>query len=483
MAEPMLSPVPDLPAGSPPWWVDRLSRRLAQRQVDMDLLQRYAAGDADDPWISDRASRAFRRIMGLSKTNLCGLIVEAVADRNAVSGFRFGDNPDADADAWRIWQSSDFDAESELAIRAALVNRRSFLSVAPGDSEGDMPTLYAEDPRQVIVAYEPGKRRNRLAGLKTWVDEWTGKTRANLYLPGELHRLVDASSSKSQTPRWESFDDKVAKNPLGEVPIFELRNRPSIDGSVMAEHEDVLPDQDRANHIALNALIATEYGAFRQKWATGLEIPRNPETGAPVEPFETAIDRLFVNEDPDGKFGDFNATDLKPYIDLYESTVRHMAAVSRTPAAYMLGHIANLSAEALAAAEAGLVMKCKARQRGYNGAFEDMMRCAFRAMGDPRADETNAETDWVNPEVKSDAQLADAAVKLTQGDRPILAVETAQEFYLGMGPTERERDKVRRDDSDTLGEFASMLERQVTDLGAVPTPVPPAQPVAPPADA
>ena len=38
------------------------------------------------------------------------------------------------------------------------------------------------------------------------------------------------------------------------------------------------------------------------------------------------------------------------------------------------------------------------------------------------------------------AQDADAAVKLTQGDNPVITPQTAQEKWLGMSQTERDRD-------------------------------------------
>ena len=454
--------------GTPAWWLDRLHRQLVVRRPAMDVLQRYADGDHDDPLVAERASRAFRRILGLSKTNLTGLVVEATAERLAVQGFRFGDNPDADADAWRIWQTSDFDADSETAIIAALTFGRAFVSVEPTD---DGPRLYAEDPRQVIVAYQPGNRRIRTAALKEWTDDWTGQQQATLYLPERVYKFrqdpagtveVGASGDGTAT-RW-TLRGPVESNPLGEVPFLELRNRARIDGEVMSEIEDILDTQDRANHIALNALIAAEYGAFRQKWATGLEIPRDPGTGLPVEPFDVAVNRILIAEDPESRFGDFNATDLDPYINLFESTVRHMAAVSRTPASYLLGQLANLSAEALAAAEAGLVKKAARRAKGYESAFEGAMRLAFRSMGDPRGFAVTAETVWANMEIKSWAQAADAAVKLTQAG--VIPPQQARED-LGYSETQRQRMDAWAADADSLSALTATLEQQVN--GFAPT--------------
>jgi hypothetical protein len=48
------------------------------------------------------------------------------------------------------------------------------------------------------VAYEPGSnRRKRAAGLKLWVDDWTGRLNATLFLPGWVYKF-DAAVPKGE---------------------------------------------------------------------------------------------------------------------------------------------------------------------------------------------------------------------------------------------------------------------------------------------
>ena len=454
---------------APRQWVDRLHKQLGARQADVDLWCRYVNGDHDDPPVESTASVAFRRLLDLSKTNLTGLIVAATAARMEVQGFRFGDDPAADRDAWEIWQASNFDMESDLLIHDALKSGRGFLLVEPPTAD-DFPRLYAESARQVIVAYASGNRRERLAALKVWQDEWTGEVHANLFLPDRVFKLrTDAKPAGSSlyTPRWEPRDDREesVSNPLGVVPVFEITNRPGlVVGEARSEIADVLSDQDRANQIALNMLIAMEYGAFPQKWATGLELPRDPTTGAAVDTFEASIKRMWVTPSIDARFGAITPTDIKPYIDLYEATVKHMASVSETPASYLLGHLVNLSAEALAAAEAALVHKVRRKARHFEQPFEDAMRLCFASIGDPRGKTTAAETIWADPEIKSAGQVADAALKLVGG--PVITAQTAQEMFLGMSATQRERDAAWRQEADALGNFNRLLDEQAAAFEA-----------------
>lgn len=434
-------PVPYEP-DTPAWWLRRLEQELANR---VDLMQAYRnlVDDVHSRPESAETSQRFRRIAGLSTTNLTGLAVEATAERMSVEGIRIGDTPDADKDVWdRIWQGSNFDEGSQQAITSALVYSRSLVSVEPPTTPGGAARLHYEDPRQVVLATWPDGRGR--AALKVFADEWTGTVFGTLYTPSYVVRMERAAQS-GPVPYWTPRElprdaAAVTRNPIGAVPFFELRN--DLTGSVRSEVAPLVIPQLRLNQIIFNTDAVAEYGAFRQKWATGIEVPRAPD-GTPIAPYEAHVAKLFVAEG-DARFGDFNVTDMKPYIDLAHDVAAHIARLSRVPITYFLSNVSNLSADALALLVSGLVLKCQRRVKGYEPAFEGAVRLALRTMGDPRADADNIEIKWADMETRSRAQDADAAVKLTQGDNPVITPQTAQEKYLGMSQTERDRDDAWR---------------------------------------
>lgn len=425
--------------GSAKWWLQRLDQELEQRKGPMQTWRDLVDDEHDIPE-SDETSKKFARIAGLSTTNLTGLAVEATAERMSVEGVRIGDEPDADKDVYNnIWQRSDFDAGSQEAITSALVYSRSFVSVSPPSGSSQFSGLHYEDPRQVVVAHGPtGERR---AALKVFTDEWTGDVFGTLYLPNVIVKMVRRNEGPATMvgPRWLARDmgrnDPVIRNPLGEVPFFELRNM--LTGSLRSEVAPLEIPQKRLNQVVFHTDSVAEYGAFRQKWATNIEVPI--VDGKPVSPYEAGVTKLFV-ADGEAKFGDFNVTDMKPYIDLAQDVAAHIARLSRVPITYFLSNVANLSADALALLVSGLVLKCERRVKGYEPALEGAIRLALRAQGDARADTANIEVKWADMETRSRAQDADAAVKLTQGDNPVITPQTAQEKYLGMSQTERDRD-------------------------------------------
>lgn len=448
----------DYEADSPAWWLRRLetelSNRLGEMQAYRDLVDDvHAAPD------SAEKSRKFSRIAGLATTNLTGLAVEATAERMSIEGIRIGDEPDADKDVWNdVWQGSDFDEGSQEAITSALVYSRSFVSVEPPQSSDGKAKLHYEDPRQVILATWPDGRRR--AALKVFQDEWTGTIFGTLYTPGFVVRMERQGMPGTNQYRWVPRDlgreAAIFRNPLGEVPFFELQNR--LTGSVRSEVAPLVIPQLRLNQIIFNTDAVAEYGAFRQKWAVGIEVPRDPETGKPVAPYEANVSKLFVAEDGDAKFGDFNVSDMKPYIELAQETAAHISRLSRVPITYFLSNISNLGGDALALLISGLVLKCQRRVKGYEPAFEGAVRLALKSMGDPRANTANIEVKWADMETRSMAQSADAAVKLTTGDNPVITPQTAQEMYLGMSQTERDRDDAWRLEGRASSNLDAVLE-------------------------
>lgn len=401
---------------SPDWWLDRLWTQLQERCKYADLMRQYYSGDHPLPMIQEKARSAFQRLLKQSRSNYTGLVVDATAERIQVDGFRFDDEDVADQEAWRIWQASSMDADSDLLITEAVKVGRAFALVAPNPVDESTPIITAEDATQAIVAYQPGSRRERAAGLKTWLDDWTGQLMATLYLPDGLYKFkapkpVQGAAKPSWVRREVDREPWPAPNPMGVVPLVEIQNRPDLLGEAHSEIEDVLDVQDRINKTLIDRMMAQEFSAFRQRWMTGYEVPVD-ESGQPVEPFKAAVDRLWVVEDENVKVGEFSATDLGPYLASIEADVQHMAARTRTPAQYLLGKLSNVNGETLKATESGLVAKVRQRCRPLGEGLEEVVRLYLKAAGDTR-DLSSIEVIWHNPEFRTEGELVDALVKMS----------------------------------------------------------------------
>jgi len=405
------------PVESAEWWLERLWDELAERRKVIEVLRCYYAGDHPLPMIQEKARPAFQRLLKQARSNYVGLVVDATAERIQVDGFRLGDDEVGDEEAWRIWQANRMDASSDLLIAEAIKIGRSFALVAPNPDDAATPIVTAEDATQAIVAYRPGSLFERAAGLKAWIDDWTGDRMATLYLPSKLFKFRAPASKSGELgkPRWEprevAGEPWPAPNPLGEVPLVEVPNHPDLLGEPHSEIEDVLDVQDRINKTLIDRLMAQEFSAFRQRWMTGYEVPVDDD-GQRVEPFKAAVDRLWVIEDENVRVGEFGATDLGPYLESIEADVQHMAARTRTPAQYLLGKLSNVNGETLKATESGLVAKVRQRCRPLGEGLEDVVRLTLKAAGDTRG-LTKIEVIWHDPEYRTEGELVDALVKMS----------------------------------------------------------------------
>ncbi|MCQ6554802.1 phage portal protein [Streptomyces sp. C10-9-1] len=360
-----------------------------------------------------------------ARTNWTRLVVDSPAERLRVTGFRSGGTNEAlsvaDTDANRIWRENAMVAESRLVHYGALTQRRAFVLVER--NRDGRPVMTHETPRQVAVERAQGSRRELAAGLKLWRDDWTGNTRATLWTPTQIYEFVTKTETPTFVARtaslrgWDAFvlprdRDGYRRNDLGEVPLVPFVNRRQISPDGFAEHEDILSVQNRINMKLIMLVGAAKYGAFRQRYAAGLEIDEDPITGKPIEPFKLDIQKLWTTADPEVRFGEFSSTDLAPYVRSVESAVQDLAAISKTPPHYIIGAVVNVSGDALKAAETGLVAKVLDQCDDFGESWQHSMRLAFKAAGDEaRAADYTLETVWRDPESRTVSELADAAVK------------------------------------------------------------------------
>lgn len=397
---PFIDPAPRTPVE----WMTHLERELNAQSSHASRFDRYYDGEHELAFAQEKFRQAFGNMFERHwADNFSSLVVDAVAERLAIDGFRFTEDPEADKDAQEIWQRNQLDAESDAAHTDALVQSQAFVTVW-GDSEGE-PVIIPENSHEMVVSYVPGNRRMIRAALKRIVDEW-GDVHATLYT--SKHAFM---STFKEGHGWG--EPKEAPNPLGVVPVIPLLTRPRLNGKPRSELERVIPIQDAINKVMMDALIASEMGAFPMRWATGLPLEEDENGNPKPPPFEVALDKMMHSEDPDTKFGQFQVADLSNYVRLVEAFIQHLASISRLPVHYMLAQSGQPPSGAnIKSAEAGLVAKVRQRQRTYGEAWERVMRLAFAVKGDPRKDAHLAETIWRDAEYRSEAEHIDALLKL-----------------------------------------------------------------------
>jgi hypothetical protein len=466
--------------------LDRLEalRRQASRKLDWQAQRaaRYRAYyDGEQPvpaMLGSEERQHFRAFLALAGANWAELIVNAVAERLDVVGFRFGGSTER---AWLIWQASGMDADGEMVQTDALVTGSAPVSIQPDEGNPTGVTITAEAPEQACVLYDPAAPRRRVAGYKRFRDATPDDEQpvdaTEILVTAEWVVTWDGEQRRTGAPA------DVQPNPAGTVNMVEIVPHPRTLGAPRSELKPVLPLQDRINVTLFNRLVGADYGAFRQIWATGLRMAREVISEAedgepvtrPVKPFDIGADRLLVNEKEGGRFGAIAGDSLAGYLAAVEQDVKMLAAITSTPAHYLLGDMVNMSADAIKAAEAGLVKKVARRARHIGEGWEEVVRVALGIVGDPGAVDVQGETQWADFEVRSMGQLVDALVKLATIAVP---TEVLWEKY-GASPQD-----IRRWRRMARAEEARSVQPTAAP-GAAPgaAPAPGAQPAAAPASA
>lgn len=422
MTAPALEPL------SPEWWLARLYGQLSERRSQIDVFTQYYEGEHPLPWLAPQARDEFRRILRMTRSNYMGLVVDAMVERCKVEGFRLASgslsedvNDDVDVDAldadtWRIWQANDMDAGSDSVLLESAICGTAYLSMAPNLKDPRTPLIFPEHPSQAIVDYQPGTgRRDRAAGLKVWVDDWTAQMCATVQLPGGIYKY-GAEMNRSGAPVW-SRREVVGEtwggpNLAGEVTLVEVPNNPRMLTGGVSEIYDVIDIQDRINKTIADRLITQDYGAFPQKWIKAW--PTEDAAGNAVPPIDIGRNRVVTTDVSEASFGQWDSAPLDPYSAAKREDVKDIASRTRTPAQYLLGEMSNVSGDTLQASQSGLVAKCQGRMRPWGEGFEDSARVFRRLAGLPDAGAQGMETIWHNPEFRTLGELADATMKQYQ---------------------------------------------------------------------
>lgn len=431
--------------------VRELVRIRREDRPHLEHVRNYLSGRQAPVYIPRDARREYRWIAEQSNVNVLPLVIDTIAQSLYVEGYRTTEDG-RELEAWEHWQANRMDARQTGVHRAALSYGSAYVMVLPGDRA---PAWRPYSPLELTAAYADPVN-----------DEWPQyamTVRRVPHLKTMSGSLIDATHRywftveqvDSEQPRVSL--DQVDEHGVGWVPVVRYVNRFDLDGQLLGEVEPLIAMQDQINSTTFNLLMAQQFGAFRQKWVTGFDVPRD-EQDRPIEPFKAAVNRLFVAEGEQTRFGEFDSTDLKGYLDSRESTLRNLSTVAQVPPHHLIGQMSNLSAEALAAAEVQQTRKVQERKALFGESHEQVLRLSAFVAGDSEAfdRDEDAQVIWRDTEARNLAATVDALGKLTQ----MLGVppEVLWERIPGVTAQDVERWKGAAAAGDPLTSLASMMD-------------------------
>ena len=446
--------------------IDSLNEDLDKDRGRIGLVRRYLAGDHDKPYCPKGARREFQLIADQSVDNWLPLVSDTFTKGLFVDGHR-GPKSKSNSKAWEHWQANGMDARQTITTRGAIDYGVSYVLVLPGR------------PNPVIRPI-PGTKA--IAFYKDDNDEFPKylvRDRGVAMDPKvHLYEVVDDENVYTLAMRENAplVCSKTEAHSMGVCPAVRFRDR--LDGEAVGLIRPLIPLQNRINEIVFTTMIALQYASFRQRWATGLAIPRDDD-GKPVDTFQSAINRVWVSDKDSARFGDFAQTDISGHIRLYDETIKTLAGLSQISPNIMTGDLNNLGAEALAQLDQSTQRKLDQLEIIFGEAWESVLRLACLADGDKvGAKDTETQVRWRDSAARGFVTTITGLATLAKDLK--VPVEALWERIPDTTDTDIERWKQLRDAQSTLDKVVEQIGAELAPPSPLtaPPPAPPAMPAA-----
>jgi hypothetical protein len=382
----------------------------------LDTIDDWYRWKADDIKLPRSATAELKRLVELSKTPWLGLVVSSLSQCLYVDGYRSPlDDRQADSEMepsgpWKTWHANAMDSRQVAVHRAALAYGYCFVSVLPGeDAEGKRSVLRGVSPRKCFAVYEdPAEDLWPTYALR--VDS-QGKGK------GYVLRLYDSDAvmtftldSANGKPEFVGFENHDA----GVTPFVRYANMLDLDGRCDGEVEPFIPLAARINKTSYDRLLTQHFNSWKIRTVSGMAKPDTEEEANRAK-LQLRQDDLLVAEDVDTKFGTLDETPLEGFVSAWRSDIEALAAVTQTPTHALTGQLVNLSADALAAARAGLTQKVHERQKSFGASHVQALRLSALLEGNADyANDALSRVTWQDMEIRSFSQAVDALGKAAQ---------------------------------------------------------------------
>ena len=436
----------------------------------LDVVRRYWKAKQPLPdVIPEAAPREVKVMARIARVNICPIVVESLAQSTFVDGFRLP-REDTNSDVWQAWQANKMDARQSGIHRATYAYGAAYAVVMPGDP---LPTIRAVSPRSMFTLYGEDP------DWPIWALERLGGGLWKLYDDTHVYYVSEEQKAKPSDgyspPEYDSVFAFVEarEHGAGVIPVVRYLDEDDLDcddevsseveewGPVGTERGQISPLmslQDQIDLTTFGLLVAQWYSAFRQRYVIGW-VPDSEQ-----QKMKASASQLWAFEDgPDGagnpgggvRVGEFGQTDLGGYIESRQASLKHAATLSQTPVHELIGELVNLSAEALAAAEAGHDRKVDDRKTLLGESHEQMLRLVGTFMKSDVPEDS--EVVWRDTSARTFAATIDGLGKIAQ----MLGVPAPELWERIPGVTQQdiERWKAAAQTSDAFGQLAEILNR------------------------
>jgi len=387
----------------------------------LDRIDRWYRWEQDRIQLPRKATLEHRQLAELSKVPWLSLVVTATAQAMYVDGYRSELDPEGSTDdaenpselspPWRSWLANGMDRRQVAVHRAMLAYGYSYVKVLPGEDPmtgREQSVIRGVSPRKMFSVWEDAAEDDWPQYAMQVVESTkNGEHLVKVFDDEGVHSLrVDTTGSEV------AYLDGPESHDAGVCPVVRYANMLDLDGRTPGEIEPHIPIAARINKTAYDRMLTQHFNSWKVRTIAGLQEPETPED-AERKRLQVRQDDILIAEDADTKFGSLDETPLEGFIAAHRADVETLAAVTQTPTHELTGQMANLSAEALAAARASLNQKVTERQKSAGASHAQVLRLAAALEGDEAyAGDVSGRVTWQDMEIRSMSQAADALGKM-----------------------------------------------------------------------
>lgn len=392
-------------------WTD--TNALAQLEI-----KGVRGGSADgSPWA------AIAGLARKSQTNFLPLVLDVFGQSLKVDNYLSGDSTPG---AWEWWQRNKMDARQTGINRAALHYGVSYATVLPAmNTQITEKAAYIRgvSPRQMTALY--GERMEWDPRVDAPVDDdWPimalemNGAMIRFYDETDVH-FIGVKNMPESALGWREYAYRQAANfeyiesrahGVGVCPVVRFEDRNLLEGEheLRGVIEPLLSVQSRIDETTFEMLVAQYYSAFVQRYVMGWM----PQSQA--EALKQAVSDTWFFKDAEVKVGQFDAADLKGYLESGAAAKRDLAALGQIPAQNLgIDGISNISEATLAGLEASKDRKESEIKTALGESYEQVLRtCAFITGDAVEAADFASEVKWQDMTARTFAQVVDGLGKL-----------------------------------------------------------------------
>lgn len=414
------------------------------------------------------------------RANYCPIVVNALADRLKLIGFK---TEDASSETyWDWWQKNRMDKTMGIVQRASIRDGDAFIHVE-WDSLANLPRFHFEKAgveNGVMVYYSEEHSHEIAFASKHWVisrGDSAGKMRRlNLYFPDRIEKYVSHDHiGMGAYLAFEDEDTEIGTGRLGEAGIVWMTDNRAADGLPLgipivhfpnddngdcygkSRLNDVIPIQDALNKSLIDLIATLDVEAFGLLVGTGddwsgIQVGPGAVVSTRASKSEAGLERL-AGTSPDGM------------INAYNSLVMEMFRISGTPLSYAQISGQTPAEGTMKQQESTLIAQVEKAQIDFGNAWEDMMIIARRlgnAFGNASLNEdVLIESVWKDAQIRN--ELEETTTYAMKVEKLGYTKEYAQEK---LGVSEEDRQKFAIEEQKRMADEQRMQTRLAAQNGS-----------------